>query len=133
MNNRRAAPGSDEKSRVSKRKFAYMILSSSRQHDSALRQTLIVWIYVCLCARACVCVLRKVGLGGGLPKGITALRSSSQERALLLRQSYAMAGHRGQLCSVRGHSGRWRRQYRLRDAIEAGTIEAVLRNKCNRY
>jgi len=73
-------------------------------------------------------VLRKVVLGG-LPKGITALRSSSQERALLLRESHTMAGHRGQLRSVRGHS-RWRWwQHRLRDAIEPGTVKTILRNK----
>jgi len=79
-----------------------------------------------------VCFLRvhvtKGGLGG-LPKGITALRSSSQERALLLREGHTVAGHRGQLRSVRGHPG-WRRwQYRLRNAIEPGTVETILRNK----
>lgn len=76
---------------------------------------------------ACTCVT-KGGLGG-LPKGITALRSSSQERALLLRKGHTVAGHRGQLRSVRGHPG-WRRwQHRLRNAIEPGTVETILRNK----
>lgn len=82
----------------------------------------------------CICFLRvtcvtKGGLGG-LPKGITALRSSSQERALLLRKSHTVAGHRGQLRSIR-HPG-WRRwQYRLRDAIEPGTVKTILQSVRN--
>lgn len=66
--------------------FSVLDVSGCRESVCARAR---VYVFVCVC----VCVLRKVV--GGLPKGITSLPSSSQERALLLRQGHAVTGHCG--------------------------------------